>query len=228
MTTPRLGRTLRPAGLALLLALLPVVACLRPTTASESLLAAPPDDAMLFAAVVRSLQREPSFELRVDPRPLRVDPRLVTLRSFNVMPDRVDPDAQLNPLADGASGVLAARATFLRSVDLATTDALVDSRCPGVMLPVLPGSNPWRDNGCPSSGSYRSVLIATPRAGPAYWPGNVDHRAQFAGRHVYTVRVIERDMTPRGSVEESSDYVFERDARQRWVAIERVRLLLVE
>ena len=224
MTTARSGRTLLPAALVLL----SVVACVRPTTASESLLAAPPDDAMLFAAVVRHLQGQWHTELRVDPRPLRVDPQLVTLHSFTVMPDRVDPDAHLNPLADAASGVLAARTAFLRSVDLATTDALADSRCPGVRSPVRPGSDPWRDSGCPPSGTYRSVLIATPRAGPAYWPNNIDQRPQFAGRHVYTVRVIERDMTPRGSVEASSDYVFERDARQRWVIIERVRLLLVE
>jgi hypothetical protein len=71
-------------------------------------------------------------------------------------------------------------------------------------------------------------VVAIPRRGGAYWPGNRDERAQYANREVYSVRVIERDLRPEGSVEVSSDYVFERGSGGVVVFLKQVRLLIVE
>lgn len=71
-------------------------------------------------------------------------------------------------------------------------------------------------------------MVALPREGGSHWPANFDERGKYAGRPTYSVRVIVQELTRRGSVEVSMDYVFERLPSTGWRLLETRRLLVVE
>jgi hypothetical protein len=187
------------------------------------------NDSTLFEATIQHILgklRNP--ELRVDPRPLKHDPGLVTLKGVEtVIPDRVAPDAHYAPLADSRVAITEARRNLLSEMGLAETDAFKDARCPGVMIPPTPAVDEMKRELCPST-RYSSVIIALPREGGSHWPANVDERSKYGNRPVYSVRVIETSLHPRGSVEMSSDYIFERLADNQWKLLEVRGLLIVE
>lgn len=195
----------------------------------ESRVLAETNDSALFEATIRqALDRVRNTELRVDPRPLKHDPGLVTLKGLeSVIPDRVAPEAHYAPLADSRDAVTQARRNLLIELGIAETDAFKDSRCPGAMIPPSPEVDERKRERCPST-RYNSVIIALPREGGSYWPGNVDERNKYANRSVYSVRIIETSLHPRGSVEESIDYVFERQADNQWKLLDIRPLLIVE
>jgi hypothetical protein len=216
--------------LGVLTAVSAAIGCGRASTTAAGPVRSPDavTDSALFAAVLRRITADTLVFVTVDPRPLRPDPLLVTLHYFDVIPDRVDPEAQRNPFAPIDSALIRRRLNVLRSVGVPHADGLRDAGCPGIMLPRPPGSPRRASDACPAEGAYRSVVVAIPRRGGAYWPGNRDERAQYANREVYSVRVIERDLRPEGSVEVSSDYVFERGSGGVVVFLKQVRLLIVE
>jgi len=188
----------------------------------------PGTDSVLFAEVISHLGRDAAIALRVDPRPLRPDAELVTLTDLGpVLPQRIGPFAQADPLAVVHADVMATREATLRRASIQQTDALADARCPGVMMVPSEDLESRKRDVCPST-SFLSVALALPRAGGPWWPGHVDQRTQFADRDVVSIRVISRHMTPRGSSEAAADYVFERTAHGGWSLVEVVRLLVVE
>jgi len=188
-----------------------------------------PADTTLFAAVVHFLEDDPTgAPLRVDPRPLRPDPALVTLHDVTVVPERVDPEVQARPFADVDAAVVARRSELIERLGRLETDALADARCPGVLVPPGPAVAERRRRHCPTEGSYRSAALALPRPGPPYWPGNVDERARYAGVDVVSVRVIIRHLSEAGSSERSMDYVFAFTSEDDVRYLKRTELLVVE
>jgi hypothetical protein len=181
-------------------------------------------DADLFPLVVEQLLREATRpELRIDPRPLKPDPGLVTLDSMvqEVAPTQVG--APGGPLLTLDGEVGARRKKVLSSLRIPITDALLDDRCPGALVAPLPESDAAKRERCPAM-DYRSVMIAVPRAGGVYWPGNFDERANDKGE-VWSVRVIRQDVGPAGKVAAASDYVFVREAGWRFVKKELLFIL---
>jgi hypothetical protein len=73
-----------------------------------------------------------------------------------------------------------------------------------------------------------TLAIALPREGGVYWPNNFDERTKYAGRLVWSVRVISRSVGPRASSEGSADYLFELRGGSEWVFLERRGLLIVD
>jgi hypothetical protein len=201
----------------------------RPAASAFSDQAAEEIDAPLFEAVLRQIQAAPyRSTVRVDPRPLKNDPALVTLhRIYEIIPERVSPGAHATLLADVGPDVLFARNDVLDKMELAQTDAWQDAKCHGVLVPPDPKAPNAKKPGCPQD-DYLSVLVALPRTGGAYWPENFDERPKYRKRNVRTVRVIERSVGPDGSVEASADYVFEWGSGSAWRFIKRRALLIVE
>jgi len=185
-------------------------------------------DAILFEAMLQELARDSlGAPLRIDPRPLRDDPRLVTLHDIDVIPEYVDPAQGRAPLAVSMPEVVTSRREVIRRMRLPETDALRDAQCPGATLPPSEAVIARRQEWCPEV-SFRSVIAATARDGGVYWPGNTDQRDRYAGRPVRSVRAIVRSISPRGSVESAADYVFERVGDRAWRLVETRVLLVVE
>lgn len=185
------------------------------------------NDTALFAAVVRrahSRQVDPTA-LRIDPRPLRADPGI----------SQPTPGA----LAQVSAEVVALRAAVLQRLQVATTDAIEDARCPGIDIPP-PGMKPRHRPGCPESGSYVSLAIGLPRPGGPYWPNatvangtvkvpDVDQREPGLSLGHWSVRVIHKDVYPTGGPGSVSDYVFKRDpASGQWIFVEQKTFYIVD
>jgi hypothetical protein len=214
---PVAGRTaLRRVGCGLL-------AVLASCSAVRRSRGAPPTheiDSALFAEVMRNLPDTQLIPMRVDPRPLANDPRLVSLHDLSAL-EIGGPVS--TPFADTTE--VRQRRQTLRRLGLEETDALRDLGCPGALAPPSARIDSLRRARCPTRG-YRSVAVALPRSGGPYWPNNVDERASYQDS-VYSMRVISRDMTPQGSAEHSSDFVFRRHA-DRWRLVARKDLIIVE
>ncbi len=181
-------------------------------------------DAALFrltaSQLVTSSMNRP---VRIDPRPLPADPDIVSLHSLQaIVPDHVTDLADTVPIPAASH----ARMSTLRAFAIDTTNAWEDAKCPGVMIPPTPEVRERKRQRCPPD-AYESVVIAAPRPGGAFWPGNVDEREKYPGR-VFTVRVISRDVTPSGSVEASYDYVYRCTDTRRCDLLEIKPLLIVE
>lgn len=186
-------------------------------------------DTKLFELVVLQLANSPGVkELRVDPRPIRNDPALVTFSGvWRVIPERVSPDAQAAPLAEIPPAIIRSREAVLAHLQLGTTNVLSDARCPGFMIPPSPEVDQRKAELCPRD-SYENAIIALPRKGGAYLPEGIDERNKYAPKTVYSVRVISRSMGPRGSVESSADFIFQEVGKNEWKLLERRNLLIVE
>ncbi len=185
-------------------------------------------DVTLFAAVLHKIWLDSSrYDLRIDPRPLRNDPRLVTLRPMDVMADRVEPDLWRTPLAEDAAVETQARRALLQQLGVLEADGLKPQSCPGVLVPGTPEAQEQRRRYCPEK-SYQIVMIALPRAGGSYWPNNVDERSKYAEHSIVSVRIIVSALSIAGSVEHSSDYVFAHRGSSGWQLLEVRSLLIVE
>jgi hypothetical protein len=209
-----------------------IVACNACTGSSQAQVAsAAPEsiDSTLFKLVVVQLLANPAEpELRIDPRPLRNDPRLASLRGIhNVIPEEVPAPADADPLASIDPSAMRHRRDVLTRLKIRETDGLLEVSCPGVTIPPSDSVDWWRSRKCPQT-THRTAMIALPRQGGALWPGNVNDSAKFTGRSVYSVRVIETVLSRQGSTERSLDYVFERIGPQSWQFLERRILLIVE
>jgi hypothetical protein len=184
------------------------------------------NDSDLFRMVVSQLRAD-GTPLRVDPRVLRGDPSIVSLRNMASLAAALPESAQRVSAGfiEDTAFVRARRASLV-SLDVPETNALADTACPGVM--VEPGSrvDSLKTTHCPSS-RFRNAVMAAPRQGGAFWPGRVDERQKFGARAVYSVRVISRSLGPQGSVESASDFVFENRAGV-WSLLEVKDLLLIE
>ena len=184
-------------------------------------------DLELFEAVLRHMLADSIRpELRVDPRPLRDDPRLVSLHRVDVIPERWHPDAASAPLANASAELIDARIRVLTRLRIGHTDAIRDARCPGIMT-LSPQDDSLKLAFCPRA-DHRSVIVGLARAGGPYWPGNIDERRKYGDTTAFSVRVIQRNVGPRGSVELSSDYVFIKIAGSQWQLSEWRPLLIVE
>src|SRR5688572_25605059 len=92
-------------------------------------------DVILFESVLREIVADPfrspvRHSVRVDPRPVTNDPRLVTLRRvWEVIPERVSREAHSTPFAEVAPAVIAARQGVLRKMNLPQTDSSEDAKC---------------------------------------------------------------------------------------------------
>ncbi len=196
----------------------------------------------LFAEVVRASAAASASPIRVDPRPLRTgmdakggewlggraDANDLALDSAGVAElvplDMIKPDSA--SLANVPDEMVRQRSRVLSRMGLVETDAMEDSRCPGIMLP--PGRK--RDlTACPVAGQFTSVMLSMPRPGGAYWPGVVDEREEGRRQGHWTIRVVERSMEPRGSSTVVVDYVVEPKLdRHGWVVVKRVPLFVIE
>lgn len=184
-------------------------------------------DRVLFDLTVRALVADTTVpDLRIDPRPLRPDPGLVTLHAFNLAPDRVILGSWQDPFARGVENEIDSRRAALRLLGVTEAQGIPEVACPPVMAPPTPELQEEKARWCPQV-AFRNALIALPRTGGAYWPPSVDERAKYAGRLVYTVRVLQRLFYPQGQMEASHDYVFEYQA-DGWVLLERRGLLIIE
>src|ERR1043166_3827051 len=77
-------------------------------------------DTALFESVLRVLLRDSSHgELRVDPRPLRNDARLVTLHGIDMIPDRVEPGLSRLVPGEASDSVARTRRDVMRRLGIA-------------------------------------------------------------------------------------------------------------
>lgn len=184
-------------------------------------------DGALFAAVLGELVRDSTGgDLRVDPRPLRPDPSLVVLEDVGAPAGRIAPETWKEPLLGSAEGTIRHRESVLASLKYTIADGLHPPRCPGALLAPSPEKEVLRLQFCPGT-PYRIVMMATPRAGGIFWPGNRDERSEYTGRNVVSVRVIVTHMTPSGRNQVAMDFVFERKG-QDWVFLKSVVLGIAE
>ena len=183
-------------------------------------------DDRLFAAAIRHLEEDIQEEIRVDPRPMRNDPSIVSLHAITVVPERLMATKLVSVFSAHAGRVREARERVLQDLDVRSTDAVRDARCPGVMVPPSPEVDERKRAYCPAQ-SYSSVVIALPRAGGPHWPGNVDRRDEYGDGH-YSVRVIVRSVGPKGSSEVASDIVFLVSSPHSVTHVETVPLIIVE
>jgi hypothetical protein len=181
-------------------------------------------DSVLFDAVVQQLVMEASkTELRIDPRPMKPDPTIVSLRpigaalGFGTAPDSIYDNSY--PVLQGS------RSRALGRGSVRSTDATLTLQCPGVLRRSNPEIRDERARHCPRDTRYEA-LIALPRAGGPFIPGGVDERATF-GDGVFTVRVIVRTLGPQGVSESCDDRVF-RFIDGAWKLVVRRDLLVVE
>jgi hypothetical protein len=167
------------------------------------------DDGLLFEAVLQLLIADSLHgPVRVDPRPLRPDPRLVTLHAADIIPDRIEPGLWRDPISE-ATAEVRGREAILALLALERTDGLHQPACPGVLVPETAESEVLRRRWCPAS-PFRIAMVALPRQGGAYWPNNFDERGKYARQHatIRSVRVIVREYSAEGLVEETTDFVF--------------------
>ncbi|MEX0891558.1 MAG: hypothetical protein WEB88_05250 [Gemmatimonadota bacterium] len=169
-----------------------------------------PADSTLFAAVAHFLEEDPGGRpLRVDPRPLRPDPALVSVHEGldAATAGRVVPATAEQPFAEVEPVILEHRLDLLRRLAVDTARLEAHRACPGVLVPPSPEVPERRQRNCPAE-PYRLALLALPREGAPYWPGNVDERPSYAGVQVVSVRSIVRSLGPEGASESATDYLF--------------------
>lgn len=184
-------------------------------------------DAELFGAVLQELENDNyGGELRVDPRPLKNDPRLVTISAFDGTPDLIEPDLWRAPVEDGAGMSVSRRRVVLQARHLTEADGLRRPQCPGALRITTPEVEARRAAHCPSQ-PYRVAMVATPREGGAFWPGNLDERTKYGSVGVVTMRAIVTKLSPQGSIQVSTDFVFRRQSAG-WRLLEARRLLMLE
>jgi hypothetical protein len=188
-----------------------------------------PDTSLLAAVLARLVEEGGRVPLRVDPRPLRPDPAIVELAPSlaQIVPEHVTTRA--DPLAPVEPAHLSSRARLIERLGLRREDAYSYPRCPGILKlgppEIRPDPRPLA--GCPAD-TFRVAILALPRRGGAYWPGSrIDERAGTPDG-VWTVRVIERRLTPFGSSGSASDYVAQRDSHASWRILRRVGLLVTD
>lgn len=187
-------------------------------------------DTSLFTAVVRYMHSAPGgYSLRVDPRPLRPDPSLVELApSVSVAaPDLVT--TPLDPLEPIPARVVARRSRAIARLRLGEADVFRHPRCPSLLVSGPPELNPNREPlpECPAI-SHRVAILAIPRPGGAHLPGVRSAQQPEHQAGVWSVRVIQRDLTPFGASASASDYVVARGANGRWRVIQVVPLVVIE
>jgi hypothetical protein len=185
-------------------------------------------DTSLLGAVLRHVVEGSGMPVRVDPRPLNPDPALVELKRSvaAAVPDRVS--SVRDPLAATTRRVLSRRSRVISRLGLREADAFSYPNCPGIMFsaPVLNRVERRPGNDCPAE-QFSAVIVSVPRAGGAYWPGNLDQR-HATPRGAWSVRVITRDLGPLGASSGAYDYVAERDRSGSWRIVKVVSLLIVE
>jgi hypothetical protein len=162
-------------------------------------------DTALFSTVVRAIYSGPAEDfLRVDPRPLKADPRAMAARRDN--------------LANVPAAVLESRSEVLRRLGVPIMDAINTPACAGTLVP------PERKevHGCPTGRQIKVAIVGLPRFGGAYAGGSVDEREQGARQGHWSVRVIEHLMGPNGSSQTISDYVVQRgDGGRGWKLVKK-------
>jgi hypothetical protein len=176
-----------------------------PLLAQSHLGAEVASDTALFSSVVRAIYSGPAEDfLRVDPRPLKADPRVMAARRDN--------------LADVPGAVLESRSAVLRRLGVPIMDAIDTPACAGALVPPE-----GRDvQGCPRDRQIKVAIVGLPRFGGAYAGGSVDEREQGARQGHWLVRVIEHLMGPKGSSQTISDYVFKRELNGRgWTLVKK-------
>ena len=186
-------------------------------------------DQALFEKVVARLSTDTQQpELRIDPRPLHNDPRLVSLRGVSkVVPDLVPSTTDSTPTTAIDGPVVRHRRDVLKRLGIPEADALSGLSCPGVTIPPSDSVDRWRARECPQT-SYRVAMIAVARRGGVLWPGTVNELERYGTKVVYSVRVIETILSRQGSIERAMDYVFEDVGSRAWRFLERRELLIIE
>lgn len=185
----------------------------------------PEKDMRLFASVIAELELEYG-EISVDPRPLKADPRIVTLTRFDLVPAHVSPSANTTPLADGDTAeIVKKRKSILDSMAIREIDIFASLKCPGKLVPPSDEVSQKREAFCPKS-DLTSVIIALPRQGGVYWPENVDERATYPD--AWSMRLIVRSSSPLGSTQVSHDYVFTISKKGDIVLQEKRPLMILE
>ena len=119
-----------------------------------------PNDSVLFRLTVAAMLAE-SDRTRVDARPLKPDPSLVTLIVMDVFPEKISAEASRKPWADVNTPVLAARLRVLRELGAPATDALEDMNCkgPSIFPMMLGGQKATPHPACPpEGGDYYSKI----------------------------------------------------------------------
>jgi hypothetical protein len=160
--------------------------------------AAASDDAALFGAVVESLRDFTGRPVRVDPRPLRGDSRVL------------EPSA--GDLAGDTAGILQARADVLTRMGIPRTDAVADLACAignmRVADPAVPADTLGR-SACIEQGRISSVIATLSWDGvPARFHAKSLEGAR--GTQLRTMRVFQISTDPRLGSYTVYDYVFAR------------------
>lgn len=187
-------------------------------------------DSALFGRVVRLLLEDAtstSTQLVVDARPLRNDPRIVTLSKKMplAVPEFVSQVAHADVLVQD-SVVTTQRKSTLTRMSVAEGDASRYSSCPGVLVPETPERTEQKRRHCPAQ-STELAFIAIPRQGGAYWPENFDERGRV-GASAQSVRVIVTSASLHGQNQVSYDFVFGLSTGGAWELREKKVLLIVE
>ena len=187
-------------------------------------------DSVLFARVARLLRDDTTTGTRhlvVDARPMRNDPRIVTLSTSiaSVVPEFVSPDAHQDVLVLDEPA-RRRRTSILERLRVPEGDAFRYADCPGVLTPPVPGIVERKRQNCPNE-PIDLVLIALPRKGGVYWPANFDERGKY-GESAYSVRVIVTSASSQGRLQVSTDYVFAMSSVGAWELREKKTLLIVE
>jgi hypothetical protein len=165
-------------------------------------------DSVSFAAVIRVMARGPGQPIMVDPRPLKADPRIVSLLELpDVSPTDLPVIGSETSLLASRNEAVAIRSRVLSTLSVAEADVSRHRRCPGVLVPLDSAELQRKRELCPAEQSL-IVVVALPRDGG---PGLSAVAAPDSGRsRLVSVRVIARSVGPKGAAESASDYVFER------------------
>ncbi|HEY0810865.1 MAG TPA: hypothetical protein VGD49_11925 [Longimicrobiales bacterium] len=172
-----------------------------------------PDEA-LFSLVIEQFIAERHGQLRVDPRPLKPDPNLLTLEYSiaEIAPSRVT--AEGSALLKVDSAFLQRRIRTLAKYGLRTGDALKRSGCPGHMVPPTPEVLQKKRELCPQGDPYTIAIFAVPRAGQ---DTTVEYEPREANLPAWSVRAIIQDEGSTGWTSYGVDYVFVRESRWRFL-----------
>ena len=185
-------------------------------------------DASLFSLIVSDLVASSRGSvIRIDPRPLLADPSILELFPTAGDADVVGPPRE--PLAHVARRTLRRRTRVLERQRVPPGDALAFGTCPRGLVR-LGDEHAVQEprEGCPPA-PFTVAIVALPRPSRSESaPASGEQAETVADGSVWRVRVIRRQLQPRGTTGTTLDYVVRRLAPGEWRIVTVVTLMIAE
>jgi hypothetical protein len=175
------------------------------------------DDVGIFEAVVNGIKAEAGgVPLKVDPRPLLDDPKIVEVhREFYASVPERD---------------VIARSTVLQRLGVGETSNPTQGDCASVSTPPPPPGMISTKANCPKA-AFDVAAVALARTGGAYMPSAyipgspIDEREDGERRGQISVRVLFTQLDPAGASTRSYDFVMQRGSAG-WTIVKKVLVFL--